>query len=68
MYGRVTRFFYGRRYGFILGEDRKTYFVHQSKLGGEHLEPGYYVYFKPYATDRSHYNAENVIVIEADEW
>ena len=65
MYGRVTKFFHDRGYGFILGEDGNTYFVHVSKLYGEYLDKGYYVFFKPYKTDKSDYNAKNVNVIEA---
>ena len=65
MYGRVTKFFHDRGYGFILGEDGNTYFVHTSKLYGEYLDKGYYVFFKPYKTDKSDYNAKNVNVIEA---
>ena len=67
MYGRVTKYFHDRGYGFILGEDGNSYFIHESKLYGEHLERGYYVFFKPYADDRSDYNAKNVNVIEAVE-
>ena len=65
MFGRVTRFFHNKGYGFILGEDGNTYFVHTSKLYGEYLDKGYYVFFKPYQTDKSDYNAKNVNVIEA---
>ena len=65
MYGRVTKFFHDRGFGFILGEDGNTYFVHTSKLYGEYLDKGYYVFFKPYQTDKSDYNAKNVNVIEA---
>ena len=67
MYGRVTKFFHDRGYGFILGEDGNTYFVHVSKLYGEYLDRGYYVFFKTYADDRSDYNAKNVNVIEVPE-
>lgn len=41
MYGRVTRVFPEKRYGFILGEDRKSYFTHFSNLNGEHIAKGY---------------------------
>lgn len=40
MFGRVTRFSHGRGYGFILGEDGNTYFIHVSKLYGEYLDRG----------------------------
>ena len=65
MFGKVTKFFHNKGYGFILGEDGNTYFVHTSKLYGEYLDKGYYVFFKPYKTDKSDYNAKNVNVIEA---
>ena len=67
MYGRVTKFFHDRGYGFILGEDGNTYFVHVSKLYGEYLDRGYYVFFKTYQDDKSDYNAKNVNVIEVPE-
>ena len=67
IYGRVTNFFHVRGFVFILGEDGNTYFVHVSKLYGEYLDRGYYVFFKPYADDRSDYNAKNVNVIEVPE-
>ena len=67
MYGKVTRYFHDRKFGFIQGEDGNTYFIHQSKLNGEHIDSGYYVSFKPFQNDRSDYNAKNIIVIEARE-
>lgn len=67
MYGRVTRYFRDKGYGFIYGEDGSTYFIHHSKLNGEHIGKGYYVSFKPFQNDRSDYNAKNVMVIEAPE-
>ena len=67
MYGRVTRVFPEKRYGFILGEDRKSYFAHFSNLNGEHIAKGYCVYFKPFRNERSDYNAKDIIVIDAPE-
>ena len=67
MYGTVTKYFQDRGFGFIRGEDGNTYFVHHSKLYGEHIERGYYVFFKPYQNDKSDYNAKNIMVIEAPE-
>lgn len=67
MFGRVTRFFHDRGYGFILGEDGNTYFIHVSKLYGEYLDRGYYVFFKPFQNERSDYNAKCVNVIEVPE-
>ena len=67
MYGRVTRTFPDKGYGFILGEDRKSYFIHYSKLNGEHIDNGYYVQFKPFQNERSDYNAKDIIVIDSPE-
>ena len=67
MYGRVTRYYPDKGYGFILGEDGNTYFIHCSRLCGEHIERGYYVRFKTFRNDRSDYNAKYVYVIEAPE-
>ena len=67
MYGRVTRYFQDRGYGFILGEDRETYFIHHTNLDGEHIERGYDVYFKPFQNERSDYNAKGVIVTDAPD-
>lgn len=67
MFGRVTRYYQDRDYGFIYGEDGNTYFIHHSKLYGEYLDRGYYVYFKTYQNDRSDYNAKCVNVIETPE-
>lgn len=67
MYGRVTKYFTDRGFGFIMGEDGNTYFIHRSKLNGEHIENGYYVFFRPFRSDRSDYNAKDVAVIEAAE-
>lgn len=65
MIGKVTRFFEEKGYGFIRGEDNKTYFIHASKLNGEHIQPGYLVFLKPFTTDRSDCNARDVIVIDS---
>lgn len=67
MFGRVTKYFHDRGYGFINGEDGNTYFIHASKLYGEHLDSGHYVFFKPFADDRGDFNAKNVNVIEVPE-
>ena len=67
MHGRVIKFFHDREYGFIRGEDNNTYFIHHSKLNGEFVDSGFYVYFKPFQNDRSDYNAKNVIMIEVAE-
>lgn len=67
MYGRATKYFPNKGYGFIRGEDNNSYFVHHSQLKGEHIERGYYVSFKPYKTDRSDFNAGNISVIETPD-
>ena len=67
MYGRVTRTFPDKGYGFILGKDRQSYFIHYSNLNGEHIDSGYYVFFKPFQNERSDYNARDIIVINAPE-
>ena len=67
MYGRVTKYFHDKGYGFIRGEDNNTYFIHHSKLNGKYIAPGYYVFFNPFQSDRSDYNAKNIIVIKAPE-
>ena len=67
MYGRVTKYFTDRGYGFICGKDSNSYFVHRSQLNNEHIERGYFVSFKPYRSDRSDFNAGNVFVIESPD-
>ena len=67
MYGRVTKYLHHRGFGFIRGEDGNTYFIHHSKLNGERIDKGYYVFFKSFQNDRSDYNAKNIMVIEAPE-
>lgn len=65
MYGRVTKYFADRGYGFICGDDNQTYFIHHSNLDGEYIESGYCVFFKTFQNDRSDFNAKDVIVIGA---
>lgn len=67
MFGRVTNYFEDRGFGFIMGDDKQSYFIHGSKLNGEHIQKEYRVFFRPYSNDRSDYNAKDVIVIESDE-
>lgn len=67
MYGRVTKYFTDRGYGFIRGEDNNSYFVHHSQLKGEHIERGCHVSFKPYKSDRSDFNAGDIAVIEVPD-
>lgn len=63
LYGRVIKYVPERKFGIILGENRKSYIVLQSWLNGEHIEKGYYVFFVPFQNDRSDYNAMNISVI-----
>jgi len=65
MIGKVTRYFVEKGYGFIRGEDNKTYFIHSSKLNGECIRPGYLVFFKSFANDRNDYSARDIIVIDS---
>ena len=65
MFGTVTRYYDDKGYGFIRGENGQSYFIHKSKLQGEHIERGYYVFFRSYSSDRSDYNAMDVSVIDA---
>lgn len=67
MFGTVTRYYDDKGYGFIRGENGQSYFIHKSKLQGEHIERGYYVFFRTYSSDRSDYNAMDVSVIDAPE-
>ena len=67
MYGRVTRYYHNKNYGFIYGEDGNTYFIHGSRLQEEYLDRGYYIYFRTFRSDRSDYNAKDVAVIDAPE-
>ncbi len=67
MYGRVTKYHHDKNYGFIMGEDNQTYFIHQTSLNGEYLEDGYLVSFHPYQNYKGRNNANNVMVIEAPE-
>lgn len=67
MFGTVTRYFNDKGYGFIRGEDGNSYFIHKSKLNGEYIEREYYVFFRPFVSDRSDYNAADISVIDAPE-
>ena len=67
MFGTVTRYFNDKGCGFIRGEDGNSYFIHKSKLNGEYIERGYYVFFRPFVSDRSDYNVADISVIDALE-
>lgn len=67
MIGRVTKYFEDKGYGFIRGENNQCYFVHKSKLNGEHIECGYLVSFNVFSSDKGDNNAMDINVIEATE-
>lgn len=67
MFGTVTKYFKDKGYGFIRGEDSNSYFIHKSKLQGEYIENGYYVFFRPFVNGRSDYNASDITVVDAPE-
>ena len=46
MFGTVTKYFNDKGYGFIRGQNGKSYFIHKSNLDGEYIESGYYVFFQ----------------------
>jgi CspA family cold shock protein len=66
MTGTVKRFNPERGYGFIVGEDNETYFVHQTRIlmsGFRSLENGQSVSFDPEITERG-LQAFNVMTLE----
>ena len=67
MFGTVIKYFSNKGYGFIRGEDGQSYFIHSSKLNGEHIERGYYVFFRSFSNNRRDNNAKDVTLIEATE-
>ena len=67
MIGIVTRHFEDKGYGFIRGENYQQYYVHWSKLNGEHIEHGYLVFFNVFANDRGDRKAKDITVIESTE-
>ena len=54
MFGTVIKYFRDKGYGFIRGNNGKTYFVHKSCLNGEYIDVEYYVFFQtiPYHKGR----------------
>lgn len=66
MFGIVTKFHHDKNYGFILGDNEQTYFIHQSRLNGEYLDENYYISFTPFQAEKGN-NAKNFKVIEAPE-
>lgn len=66
MFGTVTRYFRDKGYGFIRGQNGETYFVHKSDLYGEYIDKGYYVFFRPYHSNKGE-KAEDIIVVETPE-
>ncbi|GEM_PF-767576 len=66
MIGRVIKYFEDKGYGFIRGENNQTYFIHWSKLNGEHVERGFWCIFDVYSDDRAD-NKAFISVIESAE-
>ena len=52
MFGTVTIYFKDKGYGFIRGDNGKSYFIHNSKLNGEYIECDYYVFFRPFHNNK----------------
>ena len=67
MFGTVIKYFSNKCYGFIRGEDGQSYFIQSSKLNGELIERGYYVFFRSFSNNGRDNNAKDVTVIEATE-
>lgn len=66
-FGTVTRYFIkDKGYGFIRGDNGKSYFIHNSKLNGEYIERDYYVFFRPFHSNKGEC-AEIISVIESPE-
>lgn len=66
MFGTVTRYFKDKGYGFIRGDNGKSYFIHNSELNGEYIECDYYVFFRPFHNNKGNC-AEIISVIESSE-
>lgn len=66
MFGTITRYFKDKGYGFIRGDNGKSYFIHNSKLNGEDIECDYYVFFRPFHNNKGNC-AEIISVIESPE-
>ena len=66
MFGTVTIYFKDKGYGFICGDNGKSYFIHNSNLNGEYIEYDYYVVFRPFHNNKGNY-AEIISVIESPE-
>ena len=58
MFGTVTRYFKDKGYGFIRGDNGKSYFIHNSKLNGEYIECDYYVFFRPFHNNKGNCAAQ----------
>ncbi|MDF2844049.1 MAG: Cold-shock DNA-binding domain [Herbinix sp.] len=66
MFGKVSKYFKDRNYGFIKGDDGYTYFAHVSNIQDGILERGYIVDFQPFTDKNGKQQAGNVIVVESD--
>lgn len=67
MFGTVTKYFKDKGYGFIRGQDGRSYFIHHSNLNGEIIESGYYVFFRIENGYKGKDEAVDITVIEAAE-
>lgn len=66
MFGTVTRYFNDKGYGFIRGQNKKSYFFHKSDLYGEYIAKEYCVFFTPNHNSKGN-RAENITVVVAEE-
>lgn len=66
MFGKVTKYFKDRNYGFIKGDNGITYFAHVSNIQDGYLEKGYIVDFHSFTDKNGKEQAGNVIVVESD--
>lgn len=67
MFGKVTKYFNDKGYGFINGDDGNSYFVHVKNIQDGYLEQGYIVDFSVFKDKQGKQRAGNVIVVEADK-
>lgn len=64
MFGTVTRYFKDKGYGFISGDNGRSYFIHNSKLNGEYIECDYYVFFIPFHNNKGNCAAVAMFFID----
>ena len=67
MTGKVKWFAGNRHFGYIIGENDKEYFVHQTRIqmaGIRKVKKGWTVSFEPFIDEQGRLSAENVIPIK----